>query len=201
MIHNFFPVPVLVKQLSNNVIQQCIHNSKDHLQELTKTSTSSHLNNYSVEYSALDIPSNYSLLYKEICDATDEFITATGIDATKSNIKGWIQQYKTEHDHHPEHHHGVYGISGVFYMEANDKAGKIIFTNPNPMCKYQRRHFETDYTADYVTIQPVPGTLLLFPSWLMHEAEKGLVGVKKTILAFNLECKINESLQRESNNG
>jgi uncharacterized protein (TIGR02466 family) len=187
MIHNFFPVPVLVKQLPNAVVNDCILNSKSYLEDLHREGIEGHFNNYDVTYSALDIPNNYTLLYNELCTAIDEFINATGIDANKNNIKGWIQQYKTEHDCHTEHHHGVYGISGVFYMIANDKAGKIIFTNPNPMCKYQKRHFETAYTADFVTIQPVPGTLVLFPSWLMHEAAKGLPGVEKSIIAFNFE--------------
>lgn len=189
MIHNFFPVPILVKQLPAEVVSVCIQKSKSYLEALNPSSLDGdgHFNNYDVTYSALDIPNDYDLLYTEIRKASDEFTTATGIAANKDNIKGWIQQYKTERDYHPEHHHGVYGISGVFYMQANDKAGKIIFTNPNPMCKYQKRHFETDYTADYVTIQPVPGTLLLFPSWLMHEAARGLPGVEKSIIAFNLE--------------
>jgi len=188
MIYDFFPVPVLIKQLPQNIINEAVESSKKVHNELDNN-IEPHYNNYSVEYSGVDVPKDYPLLYKEICTANKEFFETTGIDADETNIKSWIQQYKTEYDYHQEHHHGVYGLSGVFYIQSNEKAGKLKITNPNPMCKYQHARHDTKYTFDYATITPVPGMLILFGSYVMHEAERGEPGVEKSILAFNLGDK------------
>jgi hypothetical protein len=80
----------------------------------------------------------------------------------------------------------VYGLSGVFYITANEQAGKLKLRSPNPMCKYQHARFDTKYTTEITTITPTPGMFVLFASYLMHEAEHGQAGVEKKILAFNL---------------
>jgi uncharacterized protein (TIGR02466 family) len=198
MIYNFFPSPVLIKQLDESLIDKVLTAATPHLKELERSCEEPHFNNYDVINSSLDMKQDFDFLYREICDAKQEFLEKTGIDADETSIKSWIQQYKTEHDYHQEHHHGVYGISGVFYMQANEQAGRLVFTNPNPLCKYQQRQFETEFTADFVYVKPVPGTLVMFPSWLMHEAEKGDPGVVKSIIAFNLGSKATNKITENS---
>lgn len=185
MIYEFFPVPVLIKQLPQQVIDEAltssarVHNELDNNQD-------GHFNNYSVLHEGVNVPRDYPLLYKEICIAKQEFLDSTGLDADEANIKSWIQEYKTEKNYHEEHHHGVYGLSGVFYITANKQAGKLKLRSPNPMCKYQHARYDTKYTTEITTIEPTPGMFVLFASYLLHEAEHGLPGVEKKILAFNL---------------
>jgi hypothetical protein len=54
------------------------------------------------------------------------------------------------------------------------------------MCRYQHARYDTKYTTEITTIEPTPGMFVLFASYLLHEAEHGLPGVEKKILAFNL---------------
>ena len=185
MIYDFFPVPVLIKQLPQEVVDEALVASERVDNELSDN-VEPHYNNYGVEYEGVDVPKDYPLLYNEIRTANQEFFNTTGISADDTNIKSWIQEYKTEHNYHQEHHHGVYGLSGVFYIKANEQAGKLRLTNPNPMCKYQHARFDSKYTYDYSTVEVTPGMFIMFASYLMHQAEKGLPGVDKRILAFNL---------------
>jgi len=104
----------------------------------------------------------------------------------KQILKVGYKNTKQKKIYHEEHHHGVYGLSGVFYITSNEHAGKLRLRSPNPMCKYQHARYDTKYTTEIATIAPTPGMFVLFASYLMHEAEHGQPGVEKKILAFNL---------------
>ena len=80
------------------------------------------------------------------------------------------------YSHNRNHIHPGGLWSGVYYIQAPKDSGRIWFTDPRgeahmilPRFK-KREHF----TWREVYYEPVPGRLIIFPSWLMHEVEPNL---------------------------
>ena len=72
MIYEFFPVPVLIKQLPQDVIDEALQSSS-RVDNQLDDNQDGHFNNYSVLHEGVDVPKDYPLLYKEICTANKEF--------------------------------------------------------------------------------------------------------------------------------
>ena len=68
-----------------------------------------------------------------------------------------------------KHGHPGSAVSGILYLKADDKSNNIYFYNPNPYVLLMGiERYYTEYTFEHFFIKPVAGTLLLFPSWLLH---------------------------------
>ena len=66
--------------------------------------------------------------------------------------------------------------SGVYYVQAPEGAGRIVFTEPRAQvrmvtCEYGRPVQERPESWDQVHFDPIEGRIILFPSWLVHEVE------------------------------
>jgi hypothetical protein len=79
---------------------------------------------------------------------------------------------------HDPHHHKNSAISGVIYVTVPSGSGDIVFYDPRgslpPFGKTLR-------------LQPSPGTLVLFPSWLVHSVQPTLSSKPRISLSFNLD--------------
>ena len=92
----------------------------------------------------------------------------------------------SKNESHSSHAHGNALISGVYYIRANNNAGSLKFTNPNPL------FINTDLKEGpknevNFEIKPQKGLLVLFPGWLLHEVlGSSIDNCTRTCLAFNL---------------
>lgn len=85
--------------------------------------------------------------------------------------------------------------SGVYYIQAPEDAGRIVFTDPrtehlmsHPWFKDGPRKAD-DWTEVY--FQPIPGRMIMFPSWLYHSVEPNMTNIdgeegERVIISFNL---------------
>jgi len=80
----------------------------------------------------------------------------------------WIQDY-ISNDYHGTHAHPHSSISGTYYIRANEHAGKLRFSNPNPFYTMTLCNGDSIGEKLYHNITPQKGLLVLFPSWLSHE--------------------------------
>ena len=72
-------------------------------------------------------------------------------------------------------------ISGTLYVEAPPKSGAIRFEDPRlPLMMAAPPRAET-----FVTVQPRPGLLLLWESWLRHEVLPGSGKGDRLSISFN----------------
>ena len=101
-----------------------------------------------------------------------------------NNVKYWVQDYKQDQQFHSHAHPGAQ-ISGVYYIRANNDAGELEFTNPNPHAYFQEYLTKTRLNHGY-SITPTKGLLVLFPSYLFHRVvpSKNPL-VERTCIAFN----------------
>jgi len=83
--------------------------------------------------------------------------------------------------HHSGHVHPHSLISGTFYVEVPKGSGPIRFEDPRlPMMMAAPTRPET-----FVTVEPRPGLLLMWESWLRHEVLPGAGKGDRLSVSFN----------------
>ena len=90
--------------------------------------------------------------------------------------------------HHSAHIHPHSIISGTFYVEAPPGSGAIRFEDPRlpmMMAAPQRLADAPETLRSFVTIEPKPGLLLLWESFLRHEVLPGKGKGERLSISFN----------------
>ena len=90
--------------------------------------------------------------------------------------------------HHTAHIHPYSILSGTFYVEAPPGSGAIRFEDPRlamMMAAPQRRADAPEPLRQFVTIEPRPGLLLIWESFLRHEVLPGTTKAERLSISFN----------------
>ncbi|GAA4758202.1 TIGR02466 family protein [Sphingomonas daechungensis] len=90
--------------------------------------------------------------------------------------------------HHSAHIHPHSVISGTLYVEVPKGSGAIRFEDPRlplMMVAPTRRPDAPEDLQSFVTVQPRPGLLLLWESWLRHEVLPGSGRGERLSISFN----------------
>jgi uncharacterized protein (TIGR02466 family) len=99
----------------------------------------------------------------------------------------WVNLLKAS-GHHGGHIHPHAVLSGTFYVEAPEGSGAIRFEDPRlpmMMAAPVRRADAPELLQPFVTIQPRPGLLLVWESWLRHEVRPGRHKGERLSVSFN----------------
>ena len=99
----------------------------------------------------------------------------------------WVNLLKSG-GHHTAHIHPHSILSGTFYVEAPPRSGAIRFEDPRlpmMMAAPQRRDDAPEPLRSFVTIEPRPGLLLLWESFLRHEVLPGTAKAERLSISFN----------------
>ena len=109
--------------------------------------------------------------------------------ATKPKLDSlWVNLLKSG-GHHSAHIHPHSILSGTFYVEAPPGSGAIRFEDPRlpmMMAAPQRRDDDApERLRQFVTIDPRPGLLLLWESFLRHEVLPGTAKAERLSISFN----------------
>ena len=92
----------------------------------------------------------------------------------------WVNLLKTS-GHHSGHIHPHSVLSGTLYVEVPAGSGAIRFEDPRlPLMMTAPTRPDT-----FVTVQPRPGSLLLWESWLRHEVLPGSGKGERLSISFN----------------
>ena len=90
--------------------------------------------------------------------------------------------------HHSAHLHPHSIISGTLYIEVPPGAGAIRFEDPRlpmMMAAPVRRPDAPQELQPFVNVEPRPGLLLLWESWLRHEVLPGTARGERLSISFN----------------
>jgi uncharacterized protein (TIGR02466 family) len=126
------------------------------------------------------------------------FMSVLGLkeDIVPYITQSWLNWTK-EGEHHHKHNHPNSIVSGVFYINANEKKDFISFYNEKDETVYNKKNepvllnpkIFNVYNTKTINIQVKTGTLLLFPSWLSHSVPAKSGNNLRTSLAFNTFIK------------
>jgi uncharacterized protein (TIGR02466 family) len=90
--------------------------------------------------------------------------------------------------HHSAHIHPHSIISGTLYVEVPQGSGAIRFEDPRlplMMAAPTRRQDASQELQPFVTVEPRPGLLLMWESWLRHEVLPGTARGERLSISFN----------------
>jgi uncharacterized protein (TIGR02466 family) len=99
----------------------------------------------------------------------------------------WINLLKSG-GHHSGHIHPHSLISGTFYIEVPSGSGAIRFEDPRlplMMAAPTRRNDAPEDLQTFAVVQPRPGLLLMWESWLRHEVLPGSGRGERLSTSFN----------------
>jgi uncharacterized protein (TIGR02466 family) len=99
----------------------------------------------------------------------------------------WVNLLKSG-GHHSGHIHPHSIISGTLYIEVPPGSGAIRFEDPRlpmMMAAPTRSHDAPENVRPFVSVQPRPGLLLLWESWLRHEVLAGPGKGERLSVSFN----------------
>ena len=99
----------------------------------------------------------------------------------------WVNLLKPG-GHHAGHIHPHSFLSGTLYVEVPDGGGAIRFEDPRlpmMMAAPVRRDDAPEDLRPFVSVQPRPGLLLLWESWLRHEVMPAVAKGDRLSISFN----------------
>ena len=99
----------------------------------------------------------------------------------------WVNLLKSS-GHHSGHIHPHSIISGTFYIEMPRGSGAIRFEDPRlplMMAAPKRGADAPEELRPFVTVEPRPGLLLMWESWLRHEVLAGSARGERLSISFN----------------
>ena len=99
----------------------------------------------------------------------------------------WVNLLKSG-GHHSGHIHPHSIISGTFYVEVPRSSGLIRFEDPRlplMMAAPTRAGDAPEELRSFVTVEPRPGLLLMWESWLRHEVVSGSGRGERLSISFN----------------
>jgi uncharacterized protein (TIGR02466 family) len=99
----------------------------------------------------------------------------------------WVNLLKGA-GHHAGHIHPHSIISGTLYVEVPPGSGRIRFEDPRlplMMAAPPRRKDAPEDLQPFVTVEPRPGLLLLWESWLRHQVLPGAAKRERLSISFN----------------
>jgi uncharacterized protein (TIGR02466 family) len=135
-------------------------NTKDHKALTKDNAKSSHNINNNINY-VLGDKINTDLLF-----LINQYAKEYGISELK--IKNSWYNIQLKNSVLSSHSHPSSVISGVLYLKTDSLSSKIFFHNPNPYISFTEFNEHNYYNFNYVHFNVDVGSLILFPSWLIH---------------------------------
>ena len=185
-IHHLFPTPIYCSNLERNFtpfeLKFVDKNKKDtYKNQGNITSNNRYILN---EKPFLNIKKELSLRVKEYF----EKIYCSSDNFTPYITQSWLN-YTEKNQYHHKHAHPNSLVSGVMYINSDEKCDKIKFFNDN----YERIKLEVKqyniFNSSSWSFTIKTGNILLFPSSLIHMVETKEGDNTRVSLAFNVFVK------------
>lgn len=143
-----------------------------------------------------------SPLFQYICQiAYKAILDLDFIDCDVALTSSWFNINDKKECMNSEHIHNEV-FSGVFYLKAPDKSGKLVLQNPaiNRMWKgCNLTSQKNQFTGETVRIEPVEGNIIIFPSYLPHSVETNNHDDERISISFDIIALPKGSINYQSN--
>jgi uncharacterized protein (TIGR02466 family) len=138
---------------------------------------------------ALDTP-ELQELFHTITDKLNELHRYFGFDESmrQSIADAWINISKKGNFNYAHNHPGMF-FSCVYYVKGGQNKGNIEFTTPIEGHAYTIQNnmvaAHNSFTGHALSIPPITGELLIFPSWLNHFVRQNETDEDRISIAIN----------------
>lgn len=131
----------------------------------------------------------FAPLFEYICQmAFGAVADLNFIECDIAMTSAWVSINDSPQCINSEHVHSDV-FSGVFYLKAPEKSGKLCITNPGINRLWSGCDLTAQvnqYTGKVIKIEPVEGTIFLFPSYLPHSVEPNDHDDERISISFNI---------------
>jgi uncharacterized protein (TIGR02466 family) len=132
-----------------------------------------------------------SLIQRTVDVASSQTVfAASGASSTRWKVEAWANINRGA-DYNHFHGHGGAFWSAVYYVQASDRSGPLILSDPRyPMCAMHAPGllFKDLGPQAVARVEPKAGTLVMFPSWLMHRVGPSHSEDVRISVALNLSA-------------
>tara|TARA_R100001510_G_C7561446_1_gene141330 strand:- start:67 stop:690 length:624 start_codon:yes stop_codon:yes gene_type:complete len=189
ILHNIFPTTISQYNIGvdKKIKRQLIDEAYDFIHQHGIKNGSTTVNKYILNNK------KYSSLSKTILDKLNDIIY--NIYTVDKNLKFFItNSWCVKHEKNDVaalHNHNNSIISGVYYFQTPKNCGDIIFNRNTTLNSVftETLTIPTNSNLDEYRVKVEEGTLLLFPSHLLHKTEPNLSNKSRYCLAFNVFLK------------
>src|SRR5579871_54082 len=132
-------------------------------------------------------------LKREVIACGEQFIRWLGVPNYSLTVeRSWINVFRPGMQE-TEHSHEGSVLSGVYYVDAPDNCGDLVFQDPIGARRAHRAFTQTNaptqQSAMQINYSPKPGRLLFFESWLPHAVSGNKSDQTRISIAINLRRK------------
>ena len=131
----------------------------------------------------------FAPLFEYICQMAFKACADLDFDDVDIAITGaWLNVNDSRQCMNHEHIHGDV-FSGVFYISAPEGSGKLVIQNPaiNKLWKgCGLAQQKNQFTGEVISIDPVEGSIILFPSYISHSVETNDHDEERISIGFNV---------------
>jgi len=184
--HQLFPTLLFETEIESPLLQELAHSIRSLATDDSAGRKWSEEHRYAgyTSYASLnDLPRRdpaFADLAKLLTRHARTFTRDAGWEVKPKLDSLWVNVLKAG-GHHSGHIHPHSILSGTLYVEVPAGSGAIRFEDPRlPLMMAAPPREET-----FVTIQPRPGLLLLWESWLRHEVLAGSGRGERLSISFN----------------
>lgn len=140
---------------------------------------------------------NYQDFFNSLVDNVRQYLRVLSVDESMLNVyvtKSWLNIHKDDLPDIKIHSHNCSDISFCYYLNCNETSDKLCFyqsENNNEVSdfmfqttksgKYNLITNYNKYNCNQYTVTPIEGTVVLFPSHIMHSTMKMVERVGKRI--------------------
>jgi uncharacterized protein (TIGR02466 family) len=140
--------------------------------------------------------SQFEVLQTYVINRSKEILDHMGYDLTNYILKLtelWVQEFSEKGgSHHEGHIHYDSHVSGFYFLKCSNKTSVPIFHDPRHakiMSQLPLKNAnEVSFGNPLINFKPVPGTLIMFPSFLEHEFSLDLGIEPFRFIHFNLQA-------------
>ena len=186
-IHGIFPTPIYFSKLSKELNKEelnFIKKTKEKYSHKNEGNTVSN-DNYILNNKVFkNLKEQLDLIVKDYFDK----VISTSNDITPYITQSWLN-YTEKNQFHHKHQHVNSIISGVFYINSNEKFDKItFFKDPYKTIKLETKNWNL-WNSESWWFSVKTGDIILFPSSLTHMVETKEGTNTRISLAFNVFIK------------
>jgi uncharacterized protein (TIGR02466 family) len=179
---NYALFPTLVTQIENFISTEQANDIKNYIldsnlnliqhEAIIGNGVSSHADSVNKIFWVIDLISNNvescKGLSKNLNDAVECYLKTSGIKKCDIEIKNSWANVQNKGSVLDNHTHPRSVISGTLFINADEGSNSLYFYNPNPFLKFTMIDENTDFSYRWYRFKPAIGSLILFPSWLLH---------------------------------
>ena len=184
---NLFPTPVWINQLEPVAAQRIARDAMALIETFRPDAVSSSAGGWATPTNLQDRPELAELM-AEARQATSRALAELSVEHDGFIVTGCWANIKPQGAGHPTHIHPNNFLSGVYYVNAGEAGGKIVFQDPRPQTFLiaPRTREQNQYNSRNADLPARNGLLLLFPAWLQHWVTGNAGRQERVSISFNI---------------